>query len=262
VERSNRETLRHLRAMMSTAAEASSWSDSLPLVQRIYNSLPNRSTGIAPARLLYGNAVDLDRQLLIQLPEPTESITYEGYLMELMATQTALVQASADHQRAVVDRTLESAPEHPTSYEVGDLVLALPAAKQPRSKLLPRWLGPMAIVDGVRDLYICQDLNTGNLRNIHVSRLKLYKDDENVSAANAALWDSEIALVDSIVAHRNGRTPSRYHFQVRWMDYGPEHDTWEPYKHVKKTAAFARYIRAQLLTHVFKEDQHPLDAVG
>lgn len=262
VERSNRETMRHLRAMMVTLSSGNKWVESLPLVQRIYNSLPNRSTGIAPARLLYGDAINLDRQLLMQVPESDETVTYEACLVQLLASQRQLVQASAAHQQQVVAKALARAPDHPTTYEVGDLVLVLPAAHAPRGKLRPRWFGPMAIVHRESDTYQCQDLNTDKIRHIHVSRLKRYVDDPTVTAADAALWDSQDFLVDSIVSHLVGPTRAAWRFKVRWLDYGPADDSWEPFASVKKTDAFARYIRANNLLRTFPAATFPLDAEG
>jgi transposase InsO family protein len=262
VERSNRETLRHLRAMLVSVSDVNAWADFLPLVQRIYNSLPNRGTGIAPARLLYGDAINLDRQLLLQVPEGTDTSTYDAYLVNLLEAQHKLVAASAAHQQRVVEQVLARSPDHPTSYEAGDLVLVLPAARQPRAKFQPRWLGPMAVVSRDVDTYQCQDLVTGTIKHLHVSRLKRYREDDTVAAADAALWDSEITLVDFIVAHQPGATKARWKFKIRWLDYGPEHDTWEPYRSVKLTSAFAQYIRAHQLGATFKFDEHPLDADG
>lgn len=56
--------MRHLRAHTLTNKSAVDWSLHLPLVQRIMNATPNRSTGVAPATLLYGNAIDLNRGLI------------------------------------------------------------------------------------------------------------------------------------------------------------------------------------------------------
>lgn len=259
VERSNRETLRHLRAMMTSVSSSDLWADSLPMVQRIYNSLPNRLTGIAPARLLYGDAVNMDRQLLLELPESTDTTTYEAYLTTLLTNQRILVQASAAHQLEVAQRALARAPEHPTEYHVGDLVLVLPGDRT--VKLKPRWFGPMAVVSRTRDSYNCQDLNNGKIKTLHVSRLKTYVEDPTVDSADAALWDSEVTLVDFIIAHRMGRTPAKWMFKVRWLDYGPDHDSWEPYRSVKLTTAFARYIRDNQLA-AFSFAAHPLDDHG
>jgi hypothetical protein len=79
VERMNKEVLRHLRAMLSHSAVVDKWScDQLPLVARILNSHMKEATGISPARLLFGAAVDLDRFILH--PNKEESYPSRGKL--------------------------------------------------------------------------------------------------------------------------------------------------------------------------------------
>ena len=261
VERSNRETIKHLRAMMVAVADTAAWSDYLPLVQRIYNSLPNRSTGVAPARLLYGDAVNIDRSLLTP-PAPTgPTVTYTKYLADLLTAQRRLVDASAAHQQTVVQHALKAAPPDPTTYDVGSLVLVNPAVRPARAKLQPRWLGPMAIVSRQSDTYVCEDLNTGHHKTVHVGRLKAYVEDPTIPAPDAALWDNEVALVDSIVAHRAARTKAKWMFKVRWLDYDADGDTWEPLRNVRETTAFAHYVRDHQLAP-FPPSAFPLDANG
>lgn len=52
VERSNQETIPHLRALMVGLVDMVDWSDQVPLVQRTYTSLVNTTTGVAPAHLV------------------------------------------------------------------------------------------------------------------------------------------------------------------------------------------------------------------
>lgn len=59
------------------------WSDQPPLVQRIYNSAVNSTTGVAPAKLLYGEAIDLDRVLLKDPKDTGQSSTVHQYLDNL-----------------------------------------------------------------------------------------------------------------------------------------------------------------------------------
>jgi hypothetical protein len=257
VERSNRETMRHLRAMIPTAPDHATWSDLLPMVQRIYNAKVNRNTGVAPAKMLFGGAVDLDRQLLLQPPAEGPIQTYDAYVQALLTAQQQIVEASTEFQRVAVEKALKDAPETPTVLDVGQLVLIQPAARQRRAKLQPRWLGPYVIIARDSDTYQCQDLNTAHVKTVHITRLKVYKEDPRYASADVALWDSEVALVDSIVGHRHGATRAKYLFKIRWQDYGPESDSWLPFKDIKHTTAFAHYIR-QVMLPLFPPDKFPL----
>ena len=108
-ERSNRETVRHLSCLLAGKLDLEDWSDHLPLVQRIYNSLVNSTTGVAPAKLLYGDAIDLDRVLLHDPPPVGESTTVHAYLEKLLKVQRDLTQAMVKRQNDVVQRRLSQA---------------------------------------------------------------------------------------------------------------------------------------------------------
>jgi transposase InsO family protein len=62
-ERCNKEVLRHLRAILLNP-KITNWSVSLPMVQRIINASVNKSLGVSPAQLIYGNVINLNRNLL------------------------------------------------------------------------------------------------------------------------------------------------------------------------------------------------------
>jgi transposase InsO family protein len=74
VERANKEVNRHLRAYAYERKDRKTWYKYLPLVQRILNASTHKSIGVSPAQIVFGNAVQLDRQLL-PLAESTSSST-------------------------------------------------------------------------------------------------------------------------------------------------------------------------------------------
>ncbi|GKT30788.1 hypothetical protein ADUPG1_001698, partial [Aduncisulcus paluster] len=48
-------------------------------------------------------------------------------------------------------------------------------------------------------------------------------------------------IVSEITAHRYGRKKP-IEFKVRWLDYPPSEDTWEPHWSVKDLEAFEKYL--------------------
>ncbi len=65
VERANKEVLRHLKAFVYDTRIRDEWIDFLPLIQRIMNSTVHGSIGVAPAQLLFGNALHLDKGVFL-----------------------------------------------------------------------------------------------------------------------------------------------------------------------------------------------------
>ena len=72
VERANGEVMHHLCALTFDFRRNESWSSMLPLVQRILNASPSSATGVAPARILFGDRLNLDRGLLLPFPDDAD----------------------------------------------------------------------------------------------------------------------------------------------------------------------------------------------
>lgn len=241
VERMNQEVMRHLRVLTMQHKANSNWGRYIPLVQRIINATPNRVTGLAPAKLLYGDAIDLSRQLLTLPEEEGRELVYADYLEELIHAQRTYNRLALESQQRHVKAYLEKSPPNPTEYNVGDYVLVSYAERAP-TKLHPPWRGPKIIVAVRGNTYDCEDILTLERSEFDVSRLKLYKHDSAIAAEEIATWDEQTFLVDEILAHRGSpKKRTQMQFKVRWQGYGPEHDTWEPYTSVKTLEAFQRY---------------------
>lgn len=259
IERANREILRHLRALMIGVLDFKDWSDQLPLVQRCCNAKVNSSTGYAPAQLLYGNAVDLDRMLLTAPPaEEPNSTTFHHYLQSLLASQDAIVEAARQRQLQVVEARLAKAPANPTFFEPHTYVLV-----RPKSENMPKhgvqWLGPYVVVRREHESYICQDILTNKIRTFTADRMKVYREDIQVPAPKVALWGHREYEVENIVSHTIGPTAAKCTFTVRWRGYGPEDDHTLKFSEVKNLACFRTYIRDHnLSTRLFPRKKFPL----
>jgi transposase InsO family protein len=77
VERANKEVGRYLRDIIFDRGLIDKWSIVVPLVQRIINSSTHWVTGVSPAKILFGNSVDLDRGIFLEhIPgTPTEKLS-------------------------------------------------------------------------------------------------------------------------------------------------------------------------------------------
>ena len=61
VERANAEVLRHLKAIIFDSRVKDRWSVVLPLVKRVLDTTVHSATGQMPLRMLYGDAITLQR---------------------------------------------------------------------------------------------------------------------------------------------------------------------------------------------------------
>ena len=62
---SNKEVMRHVRALVFEGNRNENLEDLLPSVQRIINASRVDSTQASPAAILIGNSVDLDRNIFL-----------------------------------------------------------------------------------------------------------------------------------------------------------------------------------------------------
>lgn len=76
IERANGELMRHLTILINECNIKNSWSEALPMVQRIINSTIQSSIGPAPVLLLFGDRLNLQRELVMTPSPYSFSIIY------------------------------------------------------------------------------------------------------------------------------------------------------------------------------------------
>jgi hypothetical protein len=242
VERANEEVGRHLRAIVFDKRVTTQWSKALPFVQRILNATPHSSIGTTPARLLFGDAVHLDREIFLPTSQSQRTAVVEDYIQELTALQKDVVTASQEHQSSVVEARLAKNPSDTRRFEIGQYVL-ISYPNRPPSKLAPKWRGPVIIVAIQGHMCSCQDLLTLRLSDYHVSRLKHYNMDQTNDPVDVAQVDNDEYRVQEIVDHV-GKKKKDLQFRVRWCGYGPEDDSWLPYSEVRDLQAMDVYLKS------------------
>jgi hypothetical protein len=248
VERANKEVSRHLRAIILDHRVMDTWSESLPLVQRVINAKVHETTGVAPAALLFGNMIDLDRVLLHSPPSndgapPSPSSTHE-YLVQLEQTQRILNDLAAKTQREKEDAQREKKrTKVATEFAIGSYVLVSPPEGKRVSKLHANLLGPYRVTGQVQSSdgltpaeYTLLDLTNNTEKRIGVHRLRPYHHDAAYTdPAVAALTDKEAFIIDTILDHSPKmkiskfiKLPkSRMSFLVKYQGYAePEWNTW------------------------------------
>jgi hypothetical protein len=241
IERSNQETLRHLRALVAELKRKDNWSLFLPMVQRIINASLHSAIDTTPARIMYGGAVDLDRMMLRPLPDDPPQQAVEMYIQDRLEMQKKLIAVSDQHQQKVLDARAAAGPLASAHLEEGEYVLV--RSDRRSDKLAFRLLGPMVIAGSPRDdnIYPVQDLRTLNIHHFHLDRLVRYDATRTPFPAAIAGVDGDEYMVKAIIAHR--RVRGRLEFLVEWADFDSSHNSWEPHKNVRGTSALGEYVQ-------------------
>lgn len=158
-ERVNAEVVRHLSAIVRCSGIQDRWSMGLPLVQRILNTSVHSSTGFSPVKLLFGDAIDLDRGL-VSPPPGVRMVDYPSYVRDLCEFQKLAIAASQVHQASLNDRRVMNPgvteDQEKKSFEVGEYVLAKRFVAE---KLDFKWRGPFRVVAVNANVLICGLVN-------------------------------------------------------------------------------------------------------
>jgi Integrase core domain len=182
VERANREIIRHLRNILFETKIISEWEDHLPDIQRIKNSTPVSSTGVAPAELVFGSAYRLEAGILY--PHHVEDaihMSLHDYLQKKYKMQWAILESAYKHQDAVDAQRFETNQvQKETEFDIDSYVLVQYEndGRAPPSKMHPLLRGPFQVVDIQRresrgTIYTCRNLATHKLEDFHVKLLHM-----------------------------------------------------------------------------------------
>ena len=253
VERVNKEVMRHLRAIVYDDRVFNKWStNQLPLVMRILNSEEKTRTGVSPAELLFGNAVDLGRYLLFrptQAPDPDRDLN--EHLQQMLERQAAYIKVAQETQNEFDTHHMSRNDPELSDFPVNSYVLWNNPAGG-RNKIQTKLQGPYQVVGRQNDDIVMQDLITHKEVITHISNVREFLfDSERTDPKEVAMHSSQEFVIDSILEHSftdNKRRRGTLVFKVRWQGYTPEHDSWEPFKYLRDTEQLHAYLRANRMS--------------
>jgi transposase InsO family protein len=261
VERANKEVNRWLRVQLYCNKQRKSlWSDLLPFAQRIHNATVVTTTGYAPADLVFGGIIKLNRGLLSKrTDDDVRYSTYDNYLTMLLQHQDSMLQEASESQlnvnRKHVGKELKGSL---TGYAVGSYVLlAWPISRMNPNgrptKLDTVYRGPYQVLKfDEHGTYWLRNLTTGateSPKSVH-SLKQFFYDVKRTDPIVVALKDyKDIFLISKIISD-NGcwRNKGDLKFEVKWLGY--KESTWEPWANVRDNSVLHEYLRVHRHAHM------------
>ena len=275
-ERAIKTVQEHLRALLFDKEIKESWGIILPLVQRIMNASRHAAIGCSPAEIIFGNSVDLDRHIVhdpkvlddIELPEWHQILVNKQALI-IDKVQKLLIAVAEEHCQN--NPIKDPIPDFPNGSFVTVKYLS-GENNRPPTKLHTPMKGPFRVVGMADDHVEIQDILdlNGRVREVHVSACRPFNfDPSRVVPLEIARKDNDEFFIEKIISHEDG-TPSRsktkprkecLFFTVRWLGYGPEFDTREPWSGVRDTTQLWTYLHQQGLQKLIPKDKRRIDGI-
>ena len=239
IERANKETLRHLRALVYDDKSYANWSRHLATVQRILNTSTHEAIGVAPARLVFGNAIELSRA--VYLPVSSLNVTerqLSDWADKQICAQAKYLESAENRQRLrdeehMKERSKLMKTQAITIFTPGSWVKAayphtLVGQRAPNKLRMP-WRGPYQVIERTKGAYNLRDVATGKLITISEHLLEPYYLDAEVdNPRDEALKEQHMHDIEAVLDYK--AKPNRLAYVqllIKWADQpDPEWQSW------------------------------------
>jgi transposase InsO family protein len=264
VERSHRETLKHLKSFVHDDNTTANWSDYIDCVARIHNSHVHSTTGVSPSQLIFGNAINPERGMFVgplRLPESAGvdvdlPMRISQHVANLMQSQYRYLQHAQHNQQMRDDKHFAANPTpFVTVFPVNSYVLAKHPDGHAPNKLTPQWRGPYRVMSQSGNQYVVLDLVSNIERILPLSHLRPFYLDGFTPPFDVARRDTTDVVVDAVIAHAGDpKKLSSLEFLVRYLDLDESHNQWQPWKNMRNNPALHAYLRTNNLAKLVPKE--------
>jgi hypothetical protein len=259
IERSNKEILRHAKAIIFERSILPTWTKSIPLVQRIINSSVHDSIGVSPAQIIYGDALNLNRGFIVSVEDKEKfdsEVIMSEYSKDMIERQARIIAIAQAHQKQVNEEYIESKNKKYKNMEITTfpvnsyVLLGYPPTnlkKGPPNKFMTNWQGPYRVLSYIGNNYTILHLASMKEETVNVKRLKEYLSDDDIDPQQVANKATQRYDVERILSHTgNHNYRKKMKFLVKWIGY--EEPTSEPWsKELSQLQVMHDYLRANKL---------------
>jgi len=209
VEGTNKQVLRHLRALCHDDALHKKWSDPtvLSLILFTINDAVNSESGVRPFDAKYGS----DSGTYFRLPDKPEvpSTVTHVWLQQLNKDLQQIRKITDEHHAILIKERTSCNPDvtKQNHYQPGDFILYQYPSDRPKpTKLSSPYLGPYVVRRHVKNDIEASHVVTGGIQTFHVDQVKLFAGNQ-------------------VQAEEVGRSDADQHMILRFLGY-----IGDPYK--------------------------------
>jgi hypothetical protein len=214
------------------------WDEHLDAAEFAVNSAYQESICNTPFTLNFGSNPATPASMAAGVHKVPASSDFVKVLHADLERARDTFRRAQQRQKAYVDRHRRTAVE----FSVGNQILLNSTNIQFKSpgtrKLMPKWIGPFTVSEriGLVDYRLELPPNFRVHNTFHVCLLKQFRADGRFQPPPlpVIIDDFPEYEVESILGHRTRGSGARMKFDylVKWLNYGPEHNTFEPAEHL------------------------------
>ena len=256
VERANKEINRHIRAYTYDRASTENYQEILPFVQRILNSTVNDRMKISPAEIMYGRAIDIDSNILIDKDEMDLNFdTVTTSTSNMLKIQDDLIKITAKLLKESDDLHNANESSEITEHAVDSYVL-VKQRTTPETRMHTLWRGPMRVVSNDLSEYTLRDLVTHKELKYHLTQIKPFHFDPIlIDPTEIARRDYLEFFIEEILdMHGDIKLLRSLTFHVKWLNYPHESNTWEPWVNIRKAEKLHKFLILKNLRHLIPRE--------
>ena len=173
-------------------------------------------------------------------------------------SSTNMIKIQSDLIRIAARLLKESDDDHHekqnpdiTHFEVGSYVLVT-QRKQPETRMHTLWRGPLRVLSNKKGEYTLLSLITLKDVKYHMSQLKTFLFNPlHTDPTDVARRDYLEFFIEEIIDMRgNISSYGALEFEVKWLNYPSESNTWEPWRSLRKMDKLHKFLISENLRHL------------
>ena len=263
MERSNKDILRHLRALCTCRPIVlDEWSSYLPIVMSIINNTFNAVTHTTPSRMMYGDCANRLRGILQPFGPKVRAELGPGFARKVSEVHAFISAAAEDYHQQRIRIALSRMPGYNPDriYRHGDYVVAILPAESRKPKLLLQYRGIFLVTKTTGNngstvhcrCPVTDEIVTIQAQDLRLLDLRVLATSEEVTAWAAKLLSVPEYVVTKISNHRFSATRltsafsdndlPAMEFLCHYKLEPPQDQCWNSYDTIKDLKLLDSYI--------------------
>jgi hypothetical protein len=235
VEGSNKQIIRHLKAILLEKRLEAVWSSPrvISTIEYVMNSSLSSESGVIPYHAHFGS---FEQKYFIWPENELDADNVSSYVLQLNDILILIRDISRKFQLELVEERIKN--NDLKFYKPGSLILKINDNLFNKFKIETKYLGPLEVISQHKNDVTCKHLSTEKIYVFHISKLKYFIGSKE-DATKISQYDSFEFKISSILDFKGVSTArSKMFFKVCFDDNSIE---WINYKLIKDTIYFEKF---------------------